>query len=437
MLIIALFIIMIFVFFYSISNTIFDISLEKNSLAGIFFIKDLFFFVVIGVFLFEFYGIDKFYTFYMTQESMEETSIIIFYSIIFLFIFIKFFSKYFFKKYLIINNLNSDDKYIFYRSLITTLIILLISLVFIFTYFGLKHSFIYSLMGYGGLIDIRLNNRYSGIPTVLISYFNFLSIFLSCVVGAYLTKYSKISAIFLIIIVMIFSSYFGGKAPVINSILLLFFSYLASNSGLKLNFNLIIKLCIFLIILTLSLLAVIKLQFPDLNGSEVFDFIVNRIGVAQIHGAYEQFSLKLNSPKYILHTIPFANLFYDYIPYNKDLMMHTWGYYGDNNDTGVMNSLFIGEALAIGGYWLVFFSPLIVALNFCFVAAFLVYILKSKFYLPLREAQKIAALITVSYISFTADITGLLFFKSFFMILFFCLSILFTFICIKKVKLRL
>src|SRR5690606_16838046 len=120
------------------------------------------------------------------------------------------------------------------------------------------------------------------------------------------------------------------------------------------------------------------------------------------------FALKLSKPDYIYHTIPFANYFFTYTPFNKDLMMHTWGYYLDSDSVGVMNSLFIGEALAIGGYPLVFFSPLIVAINYCSIAFLLVFVLNKFYKISLLDSKKIGGLVIVSYSGFTGDIAGLL-----------------------------
>ncbi|MEJ6066322.1 hypothetical protein MT378_01010 [Psychrobacter sp. 16-Bac2893] len=374
----------------------------------------------------------------MTEESMHKTSFIILYALIFLFLFISFFSKSIFNNYLIIRDSDKRVGYLFYKSLISTFLVLMLLLMFVFYYFGLKHSFLSVLTGSGTLIDNRLSNRYSGIPTVLISFYNFISIFFTCVVGMFLSKFSKKWSLFLIFLVIFFSSFFGGKAPVVNSIILIVLSYYSSKSDLKFNFSIFSKIIGFLLVIFILLFFVIKAQFPDFNNEDISAFIIGRIGIGQIHGAYEQFALQLRDPKYILHTIPFANFFYDYLPFNKDLMLHTWGLHLDDpSQTGVMNSLFIGEALAIGGYWLVIFSPIIVAFNFCFVASFLVLFLKKYLHIPKLDAQKISALVIVNYIGFTADITGLLFFKSFVMIFLFCILFIFIFKFIRVVKVSL
>ena len=375
----------------------------------------------------------------MTEKTMSETSLFIFYALIFLFIFIGFFSKTIFRKYLYLNNYIDDNKYIFYRSFTLVLYVFQFLLVFIFIIiFGLKHSFISSILGGGSLLDVRLSNSYSGMPTILISFYSFLNILFSCAVGFYFSRFSVFHKIVLILMIIFFTSFFGGKSPIINSFILLFFSYMSSFSKIKFNLKTFLISIFSFIFILYSLYFIISIQFNSFAENDFFEFIVNRVGVGQIHGVYEQFALQLRNQNYIYHTIPFANFFYDYTPFNKDLMMHTWGYnLGSESETGVMNSLFIGEALAIGGYNLVFFSPLIVAFNFCLIAYFMVFFLKEIFKFPLKEAQKVSILTVVAFIGFTTDITGVLLFKSLIMIFIFISLIYILFTLVKLVKYKL
>ena len=58
---------------------------------------------------------------------------------------------------------------------------------------------------------------------------------------------------------------------------------------------------------------------------------------------------------------PGARLFVDYVDYQKVLMMVTEGY--GYSEMGVKNSYFIAEAYAMGGFALMFLSPIIVAFS--------------------------------------------------------------------------
>ena len=419
-------------FIFALNNTIFCISFKRANFSGLLIAKEIFIFVVIGIYLFELYGVSGFYTFYMSDETIANTSYIIFYALIVLFLTIGFVSKFLFRRYLYLRGESALDINI--GNIKNSLFLVLLLLLTFFIAMGLKHSFIHSIFMGGSLIDIRLSNRYSNIPTVLISFYNFVLILFIVFVGYNFKQNDAIFKIFYILTILFFSSFFGGKAPVINSLILLYFSYLSSFNSIKFNFRFFSKIIIVFILIASLMVLVIKVQFPDAN---IINFFIDRIGVGQIHGAYEQFALKLSKPDYIYHTIPFANFFFTYTPFNKDLMMHTWGYYLDGDSVGVMNSLFIGEALAIGGYPLVFFSPLIVAINYCSIAFLLVFVLNKFYKISLLDSKKIGGLVIVSYSGFTGDIAGLLFFKSFVMVAFLLFFLYFFYLIFKLLKNRL
>jgi hypothetical protein len=121
-----------------------------------------------------------------------------------------------------------------------------------------------------------------------------------------------------------------------------------------------------------------------------------------------------------------SGIFGDGKGFSKDLMMATFGYYAHENDIGVMNSFFIGEALAIGGWFLVFVSPLIVAFNFCFISSIIVWIFVIKFDLGVRNAKLIAPLFASSILMFTGDFNGLLFGKKVFVVIAFMFALYFV-----------
>lgn len=427
---------LILVFVKSMKKTIFSFSLKDSSFAGVFIIKEIFLLVILGVFLFEYYGVEYFTTFYMTTQSLHETSFYIFYAVFLLFISIGFFSKFIFNKSLVLSRDKPLSHNIYFKYILAAIIFTMFFIILVFYYFGVKHAFLYGLFSNNSLMEIRLNNRYSGVPTVLLSFYGFLNILLAILVGFCLRVMPKKVAVALFLIIVFFASYLGGKGPLLNAILILIFSYASSKESLKLNVKLVFKSILILILFFIAVYFVSKVQFPGLTPSKFFSFIINRLGIGQIHGVYEQFALKLSDSKYIYHTIPFANYFFDYVPYNKDLMLHTWGRNSVVSETGVMNSLFIGEALAIGGKPLVILSPVIVAFNYCIVASFLVFSFNKMFLFSMLHSQKISALLVVSFISFTGDITGLLFFKSLVMIAIFISPLYLIFYFLKTLSVK-
>ena len=93
-------------------------------------------------------------------------------------------------------------------------------------------------------------------------------------------------------------------------------------------------------------------------------------------------------------------------------MMKTWGLNLINaEDTGVMNSLFGGEAYAIGGYGLMMASPIILAFNL-FLSYFMIKYVLVKFVKLTNAGGSLLSLFVVSSIvSLSSDFAGFLFLK--------------------------
>jgi hypothetical protein len=131
-----------------------------------------------------------------------------------------------------------------------------------------------------------------------------------------------------------------------------------------------------------------------------------------MQGLYEQVGARLSDPGYIMAAIPFANQVFDYPSYNKDLMMVAYGRRLENpEDTGVMNSLFAGEALAIGGYPLAIASPVIVALNLCAALLAVFGIVRWCWRLRPANARHFTVFVVTYMMSFTGDFSGLFLLK--------------------------
>ena len=422
----SLFFVLMCIHFFSVRNTIFAFSLKNANLSGILIIKEIYLYVVLGVFLFEIMGVSAFTTFFVTDESAKQTGLIIFYAISLLFLSIGFFSKFVFKKYLVINSIDFSNKItnININLLLFILAAMIFLLLIIFNFFNLRHAFLTSILSGESLINVRLANRYSGIPTVLISFYNFLVLIFIVLIGYYRSSLSRLMVFLSVLLLLLFTSFFGGKAPILDAFIIYTVSTLNKSTNLRFNIRLVSKILVLIAASVVALFYIVKIQYPDLELNSFFQYLIGRIGIGQIHGVYEQFVLQLNDSSYIYHTIPFANFFMDYNVFNKDLMMNTWGMYRSSaEETGVMNSLFIGEALAIGGYLLVFLSPVIVAFNYCFLAFFVVFFFHKFFSFPINDSKKLGGLIVVSFILFTGDITGLLLFKSFFMLAIFLMLV--------------
>ena len=153
-----------------------------------------------------------------------------------------------------------------------------------------------------------------------------------------------------------------------------------------------------------------------MNDEQLTKYFINRLGVGQMGGVYEQFNLNLYDPRYVYHSIPFASLFLDYPVFQKDLMLVSEGIL-DPTRTGIKNSLFISEASAFGWLYLIL-SPFIVGFNTAISIAIIALFL-SKFYLSDRILSfKISTFLFLCMNALTGGFSEYMFFKSTIIILF-------------------
>lgn len=405
----------IFLFARGLKGTIFEVSLEKGRYGGILIARELFFLVLLGCFIFEVYGLKglNIETYYITQPSLEYTTPIIIFCVGLLIVSIAFFSKTVFKKQLTVgnykiyggvkHNLNSMH----FMHVVIAFIFLLVLLVHAT---GSSHAFIKSIIYGENLLGVRLSNRYeANTPPVLVSYLR-ISVQLAVVLlGLYGQKLNIIRYYIYFSLIIYSATIFGDKAPIFQIFILYL---LARLHRIKIKKSTIILfLPILLMLLISSIYLIVKVQFPEMNTEEFFVYLIARLGVGQIQGVYEQFSLRLNDFSYILKELPFSGIFFELKSFGKDLAVSTFGYYLNVDEFGFMNSFFIGEALAIGGEILVFLSPILVAFSFCLICYLTVVMLNRWIVLSMRDAQIITALFVSSSSVFTGDLGGLLFGK--------------------------
>lgn len=436
-----------FIIFYIVflKNTIFGFSFRKRTFGGFLLARELFIYVLLGVILFNLFGLDatNMY-FYITESSIKVAEAWILYAL-FMFVFVLgMLSKTVFRNYLKIPReyvLVIEPVTQHRIKLVEILLIVLFLLQFLFIIAGMNHAFLSSLMFGGDLMHYRLSNSYStSVPTVIMSYYDFTVKFYAIALGIAYSIMKKIRANFYLLFLLFSSSFMGAKDPIISNLILFFLAYTSVN-----HFKIIKSLIIFSFsssVLAFLLYFVVKTQFPHLDFYGFFNFLFLRLGTGQIQGVYEQFSLQIKGLEYIWHTIPFANFFMDYPRFNKDLMMSTFGQNLLKNETGVMNSFYIGEAFAIGGWWLVLFSPVIVAVNYALIYFFSFKFFKKYFGFSLYESRFYLQLLIPSFAVMTGDIAGYLFGKLLVMILiflgitYFCKVIYENFLPMKNCRLR-
>lgn len=423
-------------FKYSLDKTIFQISLRNSYLGGLLIFREVFIYILLGSIIIETTDLNKLKTTYVNEVSIEETTPIILATLITLILSIGFFSKTVFKKYLTFKNANINYKINQSSSinLIRAIALLLLTLILLAHLNGVKHAFISALFSGENLLTVRMANKFeSSAPPHIITYTRFSLVILSISIGIFgLSNLYKSEKIFYPLLLAYSATLPGDKAPLIEIIIL----YLIGKIY-RVKYNsrqLLIGFILFPILIIPLIYGLALTQYPDMDNEKFIEFILDRLGIGQIQGVYEQFSLKLRDINYIYTEIPLSGIFGEEKIFSKDLMMLTYGYNSYFKEVGVMNSYFIGEALAIGGYFLVFISPIIVAFNFCLICASISWMFSTKLKLPPRESRIITALFASSILMFTGDFNGLLLGKKFFSTLAFLILLLGTLSVITRLR---
>lgn len=403
---------LLLLFFRGLRGSIFEVSLARRNVGGIFMFRELFLMITLGVLIFETIGYENFVTFYITSESLEQTSVVILTCLGILIITLAFISKNVFPTQLMWSH-NTPQKASTSQSSIALVYAssaLLLMLVIIAHAAGMKHAFLQSILGGTDLMKLRLANVTDmDAPQHIIAYIRYLFQLIALLLGLYTARIPKPMRMLIMVLVLYAASLPGDKAPIIQVLFLYFIGRFKSS-----HLSPLASLRRVLALSTISIGAiylVTLVQYPEMGLSEFMDFIFERLGIGQIQGVYEQFAVRLRNSDYIFSEIPLSGIFGETIAFSKDLMAATYGYYMDRSDFGVMNSFFIGEAYAIGGWLLVWLSPIIVGVNFCSIVYMVVRILNLYFKLPLEEAKYIAALFVSGSVTFTGDLGGLLFGK--------------------------
>lgn len=418
--------ILLLLFFIAFKKTIFGFSIERKNFNGIIFFQEYFLMVVLGVCIVVFFGIDKITVFYVNKDNLINSSLIILATFFLFLLTILFLSKTLFKKYLsfncqYFNTVNSK----FYINCFSFYLLFLVLFLHIL---GVKHAILSSMISGSDLLSTRLGNKYiSNAPNFLLTNLRFIYIILAGFLAVNFSNksISFYNKFFVFVLIVYASSLTGDKAPIINCFLIFIIGYFYS-LGDKINFTKILKYSLPVLFVSLAtIFYLIRVQFENLSVYETFEYILLRTSSGQMMGAYEQLDLKIQGFDYIWRSVPFANFFIDYKEYSKDLMLNTWGYYKSYSEVGVMNSYFIGEAYAIGGYFLLFISPFIVGFNYCLSLYVMIYIMHRFFKLDKGFSMRVIGITAIFLFPITGDIAGLLFLKLLVMYIIFLTPIFF------------
>lgn len=251
------------------------------------------------------------------------------------------------------------------EKLVFALCLIGIILIASFYILGYKHAFLTSILEGRRLLEVRLANKYeSRVPSQIQSVLWVIGYLLAALAG-YLGKTNLKKSLFYLMVALLILSTPGDKAPPVWGLIIWM---LAQGMLMPRRLFSLKSLLYFLTIVCLVFGAVyfiMSLQSPGLTVNGYIVYLVNRLGIGQMAGVYETFGLEksgsLPEGEFYWHMFPGARLFVSYIDYQKVLMMVTEGY--GYSEMGVKNTYFIAEAYAIGGFPLMFLSPIIVALS--------------------------------------------------------------------------
>jgi hypothetical protein len=260
----------------------------------------------------------------------------------------------------ILNTVNEDKMRRFVNAAVLTGFSVLLGSIF---FLGFEHAFISALISGGDLLSIRLANVYtSSLPSQIGQVVNVAWWIVAIYVGYLFFKKNYFTFFIYFSIGFLLASAHGDKAPILQFIIIFGLSF-ASFNGVKISKENIFKIVfIYFPSFYFLLFGVVSLQIPELNFENFNVYLLNRLGVGQMSGVFETFSMSKLEGDFFWHMVPGASLFVDYIPYDKVLMMVAEGY--GFSEMGVKNSFFISEAYGIGGFPLVFLSPFVVGFTY-------------------------------------------------------------------------
>lgn len=405
-----------------LKGTFLEASWKRRGFAGFILGKEVFLLIIPGIILYSFGAYKNFVYFYITDESVKEATIYALYALLLFSITFASICKLLFRHAsLLIKNVPvlTNRDVILVDRLYRATIISIVGVLILFFASGMRHALLSSILSGSDLMGVRLQNRYAtGVPTVIMSFFRFLFVLNGILFGLTFSRLNGAQKFLGLGLILFAVSFLGDKAPIFSVLILAILANL-SVAG-RFSFTKVAKYSLYMALVSLiALYAISYVQFGEIDFSGFVEFLIARAGLGQIGGLYEQFAIRLQNPEYFWHSVPFANLITDYPIYNKDLMMMLWGANVAADETGVANSLFVGEAFAIGGYFLALISPAVVALNYCFAIVLLSWFLRRFFGFSLEGARIILQLLIPSIFVLTADIAGILLGKLLIMVLLF------------------
>lgn len=278
--------------------------------------------------------------------------------------------------------------------------ILFVGLVF-FTH---KHALLSALLHGANIRETRGFNSFSSTLPSIVAMFISICAWIPAIHSGYEAKNKKYLYAFLFLIAaLLLSGVRGDKAPILETFILFGISFAMASKN-NFSFKNIIKVLAGMLFMFFLLFEVARLQFSDMDMPAFLAYLLERLGVAQMAGVYlginymDNLTTQLPSD-FWMNIFPLSNqILGEHQKVAKYIMLEISGL--DHDETGVMNSLFISEAFGIGGWFLLFISPLIV--GFSMALSFkIIYIYFSKLF-----SASVASLYYIPFGFLAMNLTG-------------------------------
>jgi hypothetical protein len=406
----------------ALKGTVFELSMQRDNFAGIFLVRDIFVLTVPGVLLVNYFGTARFSGLdHVARGSVAYISFYVFAALAMFFVTLGWLSRRLALKDLRYTPPDAATANYDARLRVLTVLFLCYGLVLLFAsyfVFGVKHALFSVLLGdYESIKVVRLENRQSSGPSVVFSLLQFIYAVCAITLGSRAFDARRLVRFGGIVLVLVFATLEGAKAPPFNALMLFVVSYLSfhhTRISLRTVFTSAIVIATFIGLMFYS----VQLQYPEFDFARFLEYVFNRLGVGQVGGVYEEYNLKIHNWAYGWHAIPFANQFLDYPVFQRDLMIISEQVH-DPTSTGVKNTLFIAEAYGIGGPVLAVLSPFILGSSFALSFCALSWYWRRLFIADRHVCAKVTSLLFVSFLSLTGGFAEWPFFKGVILLLVF------------------
>lgn len=422
-------ILMLSFYFLFLKKTI--IGFGRGNYVGFGFLLEFIFFILLGVLLIYFLGVDYFWALFLVTDDDVYFATFAFFVLFWIFFISFFIFSKLFKRFTRVEscdgifNTSAATKFT-----ISCFIYLVVFYVFSWLFYNYEHALLGAIKGGISLSIARHENVGSEIPSFLIYGF-IINSYLMVVTLAF-SNLSDGYKKFFLLAALFFISISGQKMPIINLLILYYFASLMRR-GEALSYKVLIKSFALILVIVILLYSLVKLQYEGYEVADFLSYILNRAGVGFVAGYYEQMHLKLWDVNYIWHSVPFASVFIEINNFHKDLMMISESRV-DGSNIGIKNTLFFAEAYALGGVSFMFFSPIIYAFNYILSFTFISYILNIFVFKDRFLTQRVFGLVFVCYINLSGGFSDLLFFKSPILILIFITGPILIFLVFNKLR---